>query len=68
MKRSSAQLTAHYTPETLLGKQVVAVLNFPAKRIAGFKSEVLVLSVPDEEGTVVLLTSDREVPLGGRMF
>ncbi len=68
VKRSSAQITAHYTPETLLGKQVVAVLNFPAKRIAGFKSEVLVLSVPDEEGTVVLLTSDREVPLGGRMF
>jgi tRNA-binding protein len=68
MKRSSAQLTAHYTPETLLGKQVVAVLNFPAKRIAGFRSEVLVLGVPDEEGAVVLLVPDREVPLGARMF
>ena len=68
MKRSSAQLTAHYTPETLLGKQVVTVLNFPAKRIAGFRSEVLVLGVPDEEGAVVLLVPDREVPLGARMF
>jgi tRNA-binding protein len=68
VKRSSAQLTAHYTPETLLGKQVVAVLNFPAKRIAGFKSEVLVLGVPDEKGAVVLLAPDREVPLGARMF
>ena len=68
MKRSSAQLTAHYTPETLLGKQVVAVLNFSAKRIAGFKSEVLVLGAPDEKGAVVLLAPDREVPLGARMF
>ncbi len=68
VKRSSAQLTAHYTPETLLGKQVVAVLNIPAKRIAGFKSEVLVLGVPDEEGAVVLLAPDRDVPLGAEMF
>jgi tRNA-binding protein len=68
VKRSSVQLTAHYTPETLLGKQVVAVLNFSAKRIAGFKSEVLVLGVPDEKGAVVLLAPDREVPLGARMF
>jgi len=68
VKRSSAQLTAHYTPETLLGEKVVAVLNFSAKRIAGFKSEVLVLGVPDEEGAVVLLAPDREVPLGARMF
>ena len=68
VKRSSAQLTAHYTTETLLGKQVVAVLNFPAKRIAGFESEVLVLGVPDEEDAVVLLAPDREVPLGTRMF
>ena len=68
VKRSSAQLTAHYTPETLLGKQVVVVLNFPTKRIAGFKSEVLVLEVPDEKGAVVLLAPDREVPLGARMF
>jgi len=68
VKRSSAQLTAHYTSETLLGKQVVAVLNFPAKRIAGFRSEVLVLGVPDEEGAVVLLVPDREVPPGARVF
>ena len=68
VKSSSAQIMAHYTPETLLGKQVVAVLNFPTKRIAGFESEVLVLGVPDEEGAVVLLAPDREVPLGGRMF
>ncbi len=68
VKRSSAQLTAHYTPETLLGKQVVAVLNFPAKRIAGFESEVLVLGVPDENGAVVLLRPDFKVPDGGRMY
>jgi len=68
VKRSSAQLTAHYTPEKLLGKLVVAVVNFPVKRIAGMKSEVLVLGVPDEEGAVVLLAPDHEVPLGGRIF
>ncbi len=68
VKKTSAQLTAYYSPETLLGRQVVAVVNFPPKRIAGFKSEVLVLGVPDEEGAVVLLVPDREVPLGGRMF
>ena len=68
IKKTSAQLTAHYSPETLLGRQVLAVVNFPPKRIAGFKSEVLVLGVPDEEGTVVLLAPDREVPLGGKMF
>ena len=67
-KRTSAQLTAHYAPEALIGKQVVAVVNFPPKRIAGFKSEVLVLGVPDENGEVVLLSPDLEVPEGGRMF
>ena len=67
-KRTSAQLTAHYDPGALVGKQVVAVVNFPPKRIAGFKSEVLVLGVPDENGAVVLLSPDLEVPEGGRMF
>ena len=67
-KRTSAQLTVHYAPEQLVGRQVVAVVNFPPKRIAGFKSEVLVLGVPDEEGAVVLLTPDREAPVGSRMF
>jgi tRNA-binding protein len=67
-KRTSAQLTAHYEPEGLMGRQVVAVVNFPPKRIAGFKSEVLVLGVPDEAGEVVLLSPDTKVPHGGRMF
>jgi tRNA-binding protein len=67
-KRTSAQLTEHYTPDSLVGRQVVAVVNFPPKRIAGFKSEVLVLGVPDEAGEVVLLAPDLEVPPGGRMF
>ena len=68
VKGTSAQLTAHYEPNEIVGKQVVAVVNFPPKRIAGFESEVLVLGVPDEEGAVVLLAPDREVPLGGKMF
>ncbi|MGI8909011.1 MAG: tRNA-binding protein [Rubrobacteraceae bacterium] len=67
-RRTSAQLTAHYEPETLIGKQVVAVVNFPPKRIAGFRSEVLVLGVPDEDGEVVLISPDHAVPPGGRMF
>jgi tRNA-binding protein len=67
-KRTSAQITEHYTLDSLVGRQVVAVVNFPPKRIAGFKSEVLVLGVPDEAGEVVLLSPDLEVPPGGRMF
>ena len=67
-KNTSAQITKHYEPEGLIGKLVVAVVNFPPKRIAGFKSEVLVLGAPDEDGEVVLLGPDLSVPLGGRMF
>ncbi len=68
VRRSSAQLTAHYTPDRLIGRQVVAVMNFPPRRIAGFESEVLVLGLPDENGAVVLLRPDLKVPDGGRMF
>jgi tRNA-binding protein len=68
IRKTSAQLTAHYEPEGLVGRQVVAVINFPPKRIAGFESEVLVLGVPDGNGDVVLLSPDYRVPPGGRMF
>jgi tRNA-binding protein len=68
VKRSSAQLTVHYTPEALVGRQVAAVVNFAPRRIAGFMSEVLVLGMPDEAGAVVLLSPDQRVPNGGRMF
>jgi tRNA-binding protein len=68
VKRSSAQLTVHYMPEALVGRQVAAVVNFAPRRIAGFMSEVLVLGMPDEAGAVVLLGPDQRVPNGGRMF
>jgi tRNA-binding protein len=68
VKRSSAQITRHYTPEGLVGRQVVAVVNFPPRQIGPVMSEVLVLGVPDAEGEVVLLTPTLEVPPGGRMF
>ena len=65
---SSAQLTVHYRPENLIGRLVLGVVNFPPKRIGGFKSECLVLGVPDAEGAVVLLAPERNVPIGGKMF
>ena len=68
VKRSSAQLTVHYAPDRLIGRQVLAVVNVPPRRIAGFESEVLVLGVPDENGAVVLLKPDLRVPDGGKMF
>lgn len=68
VKRSSAQVTAHYAPDRLIGRQVMAVVNFAPRRIAGFESEVLVLGVPDENGAVVLLKPDLRVPDGGKMF
>lgn len=66
-KKSSAQITAHYTPETLVGKQVMAVVNFPPRQIGKFMSEVLVLGLPDETGEIVLIGPDGPVPVGGRM-
>ncbi|MFV0336491.1 MAG: tRNA-binding protein [Tropicimonas sp.] len=66
-KRSSAQITRHYDPATLPGRQVLAVVNFPPRQIGKFLSEVLVLGVPDEAGEVVLLAPDHAVPPGGRM-
>lgn len=67
VKRSSAQITEHYTPETLIDRQVLAVVNFPPRQIGPFMSEVLTLGVTDAGGRVVLIGPDREVPLGGRM-
>ena len=68
VKRSSAQITVHYAPGDLLGRQVAAVVNFPPKRIGPFVSEVLVLGFPDEAGEVCLIGTDRRVPDGGRLF
>jgi tRNA-binding protein len=68
VRPSSAQLTVHYRPEELLGKLVIAVLNFPPRQIGPVRSEVLVLGVPDPQGAVVLLEPSVDVPLGGRVF
>ncbi|HEY0265669.1 MAG TPA: tRNA-binding protein [Rhizomicrobium sp.] len=68
VKKSSAQITRHYSPDTLVGKQVIAVVNFPPRQIGPFMSEVLTLGVPDETGEVVLLHPSLAVPDGGRMF
>lgn len=67
-RRSSAQITAHYAPETLIGKQVLAVVNFPPRQIGPVRSEVLVLGLPDATGQVVLITPDKPVPEGGRLY
>ena len=66
-KKTSAQVTVRYTPEQLVGRQVMAVVNFPPRQIGKFMSEVLVLGFPDEEGAIVLAQPEFEVPKGGRM-
>ena len=68
VKKSSAQLTKYYAPETLVGRQVAAVVNFPPRQIGPLMSEVLMLGFPDAEGAVVLIGPERQVPDGGRMF
>lgn len=68
VKRSSAQLTVHYKPHQLIGRQVCAVVNFPPRQIGPFISEVLTLGMPDENGAVVLVKPDLKVPDGGKLF
>ncbi len=68
VKKSSAQITAHYSPDRLIGRQVLAVVNFPPRQIGPFMSEILVLGLPDENGAIVLIKPDLHVPDGGRMF
>lgn len=68
VKKTSAQLTRHYTPEGLMGRQVAGVVNFPPRQIGKFMSEVLVLGFPDTDGEVVLVNVDQAVPIGGRLF
>lgn len=66
-KKTSAQITVHYTPEELVGRVVLGVVNFPPRQIGKFMSEFLVLGVPDADGGIVLLAPDQDVPVGGRM-
>ena len=68
VKRPSAQITKYYRPETLVGRQVFAVVNFPPRQIGKFMSEVLTLGIPDAEGEVVLIGPGHAVPIGGRLF
>jgi tRNA-binding protein len=68
LRKSSAQLTVHYRPDQLIGRQVCAVINFPPRQIGPFMSEVLTLGMPDEDGAVVLIRPDFKVPNGGRLF
>ena len=67
-KKSSAQITAHYEADELIGRQVIAVVNFPPRQIGKFLSEVLVLGFPDADGEVVLIGPDKAVPIGGKLF
>jgi tRNA-binding protein len=67
IRKSSAQITKYYDPDMLIGKEVMAVVNFPPRQIGRFMSEVLVLGLPDEAGEIVLIGPDQSVPIGGRM-
>jgi tRNA-binding protein len=67
-KRSSAQITANYKKEDLMGRQVLCVVNFPPRQIGPFISEVLTLGVPDDKGDVMLIRPDHDVPLGGKLY
>ncbi len=67
-RKSSAQIAGRYTPESLVGRQVLGVVNFPPRQIGKVRSEVLVLGVPDAQGDVVLIRPDQDVPEGGRLF
>ena len=68
VRKSSAQITENYDIDRLIGRQVMAVVNFPPRQIGKFMSEILVLGVPDADGQVVLLSPDKDVPLGARMY
>ncbi|MCB1537565.1 MAG: tRNA-binding protein [Rhodospirillales bacterium] len=68
IKKSSVQVTQNYTPETLVGRQVAAVVNFPPRQIGPFLSEILILGFPDENGFVVLVQPSKPVPNGGRLY
>jgi tRNA-binding protein len=68
VRKSSAQLTVHYTTESLIGRQVAAVVNFPPRQIGKFMSQVLTLGFPAEDGSVVLVVPDKSVPNGGKLF
>ena len=68
IKKSSAQLTVHYAAQSLVGRQVAAVVNFPPRQIGKFMSEVLTLGFPDDDGAVVLVVPDKKVPNGGKLF
>ena len=68
IRKTSAQITVHYSAAELIGRQVVAVINFPPRQIGKFMSDILVLGVPDSDGEVVLLNPGQDVPNGGRLF
>lgn len=68
IKKSSAQLPANYTIDQLIGKQILAVVNFPPRQIGPVQSQVLTLGLPDENGNCILITPDRNVPIGGKLF